>query len=71
MNNNIFFQLKYYSIILLFFIGCEKGVQSNESSSSPVVFEDELIILDQNGNISETSIDIDDFVSIRQRLILK
>ena len=50
-----------YSIFLLFIVGCDRKVSSVNNDSENYIFDEEVIVLDQNGNISETSVDINHF----------
>ena len=51
-----------YIIISFFITGCDKELNSaNNNDSQNYVFDEELIVLDQDGNVIETTIDINHF----------
>ena len=56
------FLIKLYNILILslFFISCEKESYGSSDNNTPV-FEEEEIVLDVNGNVIQTSIDINHF----------
>ncbi len=63
MLNNSKFKIILLNVALLLIAGCDKDINSVENNSNNYIFEEETIVLDDNGNVVETTVDINHFAS--------